>query len=78
LDEPFADLDHNGIKEFALILQEIIKRGKSYIILSSNLSNLFSLVRRVIILKDGRLMWDGKLSEIPYSRREIRELGIVV
>lgn len=60
LDEPFAFLDEQEMKEIMDILKYIYKTFKITVILSTKDSRVFSLFpQRVLFLKEGRLSFDG-------------------
>ncbi len=64
LDEPTASM---GLAEQEKILQLILKlksRGRSLVIVTHNLQELFRVADRVLVLKGGRNIWSGSLSEI--------------
>lgn len=60
LDEPFVGLDPVGVKELISILQEQVKRNKMLAIISSHqLYELNELCKRVLVLYNGELVFDG-------------------
>lgn len=60
LDEPFVGLDPIGIKELIEILHQRVKEKKMQAIISSHqLYELTEICERVLVLHDGKLVYDG-------------------
>jgi len=77
LDEPFAELDFEGKREMARILSRLLSLGKSYIILSCDLTQLYGFVNKLILLKGGLITWEGRIKDLPYDQKRLRSMGIV-
>lgn len=60
LDEPFVGLDPVGVKDLIRILKEQVKKNNMQAIISSHqLFELNELCDRVLVLYDGKLVFDG-------------------
>lgn len=58
-DEPFANLDYNGIKQVNSLIKNLKKSGKTLIILTHELEKCLGLAERLIVLYKGQLVFDG-------------------
>lgn len=78
LDEPTAGLDPRGKKE---ILDLIASLKKSYIktviIVSHNMDEIAKYTQRVLVLKNGELLYDTTPSDLFYNKN-IEELGLAL
>jgi len=64
LDEPTAGLDASGRREFHRMLAAWQKREDAIILwISHDMTELAQVARRVLVLEDGNLLWDGALAE---------------
>lgn len=64
LDEPTNGLDPQGIKELRDFIREIAKTGCSVLISSHNLLELESFITHVCMIKNGKIIFNGELSEL--------------
>jgi ABC-2 type transport system ATP-binding protein len=95
LDEPTLGLDIVSAQSLRDFLREYNKRYKATILLTShNMQDISDLCRRVIIIDKGRLVYNGKISDLttnfvktkdilftlqePATQKEIFEIGHVV
>ena len=58
-DEPFANLDWPGVVQVNTILSQLKNSGKTLIILTHELEKVLALASRLIILFQGKLVFDG-------------------
>jgi biotin transport system ATP-binding protein len=58
-DEPFANLDWPGVVQVNEILTRLKEDGKTLIILTHELEKVLALANRIIILFQGKLVYDG-------------------
>jgi energy-coupling factor transport system ATP-binding protein len=63
LDEPTAGLDPAGRRECVLALQRLHREGKTLVLVSHELDVVAAVTTRVLVLDQGRLVWDGSLKE---------------
>lgn len=59
-DEPFANLDPEGIVDLKEIFSELKKEGKTILVVSHNLEPLYSLTDNLIALREGKVLYSGK------------------
>ncbi|NLN74949.1 MAG: ATP-binding cassette domain-containing protein [Armatimonadetes bacterium] len=63
LDEPSNGLDPRAARKFVDSLRKIAGGGKSVILVTHHLPDIFPEISRVIMLKDGRIFADGPKQE---------------
>lgn len=59
LDEPYANLDYNGIKQVNQLLKELKQDKKTIIILTHELEKCLALADSMIVLYKGEKVFDG-------------------
>lgn len=64
LDEPSVGLDLKAQKDFITMVEELAKSGVSIILVTHHIEEIFSKISRVIMLRDGKIMADGKKDEV--------------
>jgi ABC-type multidrug transport system ATPase subunit len=64
LDEPVNGLDPSGIIEIRNIIQELHSRGKTIFLSSHILSEIEKIATRVGIIKNGKMVFQGTVSEL--------------
>lgn len=74
LDEPMSGLDPIGRRDVRALIEAARAQGKTVFFSTHILSDVETLCDRVAILKQGRLLETGKLSDILKSRRRAFEL----
>lgn len=60
LDEPFANLDLDGVRSVLRILRDLKARGKALIVATHELEKVLAMAGRVLVLDAGRLAFDGE------------------
>ncbi|MGH2332513.1 hypothetical protein [Thermoanaerobacter mathranii] len=63
-DEPFVGLDPKAIRELKDTIKELKKEGKSVLLSTHMLDSVQNLGDRVLILKTGKLIYEGTLEEV--------------
>ena len=58
LDEPFANLDWKGVKLVTSILKKLKEENKTIIILTHEIEKILALTNRVVIINNGKLVFD--------------------
>ncbi len=75
-DEPFANLDWPGVVQVNTIIRDLHADGKTVMVLTHELEKILALANRLLVLHQGRLVYDGKpetaLSEAPLEDWGIR------
>jgi iron complex transport system ATP-binding protein len=64
LDEPTASLDLAARQRFLAMVSRLAGRGKTVILVTHHVEEVIPEVRRVILLKDGRVHGDGPKEEV--------------
>ncbi|MEN6600177.1 MAG: ABC transporter ATP-binding protein [Rectinema sp.] len=59
LDEPFANLDFPSVQEIIELFSALNAEGKTLIVLTHEIEKVFSLASRLLILDQGRIVFDG-------------------
>ena len=62
-DEPFANLDWPGVVQVNSIIKDLIRDGKTLIILTHELEKVLALANRLLVLYQGNLVYDGEPQE---------------
>lgn len=75
LDEPTNSLDPGAVHEFHVILRKLIKSGKSLILVTHQVADILPEVKRVILMKQGRIIADGPKEKILTSAALTRLFG---
>jgi energy-coupling factor transport system ATP-binding protein len=78
LDEATAMLDPAGRKEVLTVLKRLNKEENITIIHITHHMEEATIAQRVIVINDGRIVLDGKPSEVFSRVEEIKELGLEV
>lgn len=77
LDEPTIGLDFSAQRAVRRFIREYSQRHKPAIILTSHyMEDIEALCKRIVILRQGKLVYDGNLSEIQSLARSSRSLHI--
>ena len=64
LDEPTNSLDLHALHTFRQTIRKIARSGTGIILVTHNLHDIIPEISRVILMKDGRFVADGKKKEI--------------
>jgi ABC-2 type transport system ATP-binding protein len=72
LDEPTNGLDPAGVHWLRDFLRQRVDRGGTVLISSHLLAELALSAHHVVIIKDGRLVTQGRLDELVVGRRAVR------
>ncbi len=73
LDEIFAGLNPVSIREIVSLLRDLNRnRGITMLLVEHVLKALFQLTRRVIVLSEGRLIFDGRPEEMANSEEVVK------
>ena len=58
LDEPFANLDWKGVRLVTSLLKKLKEENKTIIILTHEIEKILALTNRVVIINNGKLVFD--------------------
>ncbi len=64
LDEPTNSLDPGAVPEFRAVLRKLARAGKSLILITHHIADLIPEIKRVILMKEGRIVADGPKGRI--------------
>jgi iron complex transport system ATP-binding protein len=64
LDEPTVSLDVRGKRELIAAMRRLARDGKSLVLVTHTLDDLIPEIDRVITVRDGRVLHDGRTREI--------------
>jgi iron complex transport system ATP-binding protein len=64
LDEPTTGLDLMARHRFLATLQNLARRGKTIILVTHHIEEIFPEINRVILLRHGRVLLDGAKEEV--------------
>jgi iron complex transport system ATP-binding protein len=64
LDEPTTGLDLMARRRFLLTLQNLARRGKTIILVTHHIEEIFPEINRVVLLQHGRVLLDGDKLEV--------------
>lgn len=63
-DEPIAGLDYSGKRLFLKLISDLKRNGKTIIVVSHNTDFLAEYADRMVIMKNGEILKDGKTAEL--------------
>ena len=63
LDEPYSNLDYNGVRSVNAMIGKLREEGLTIIILTHELEKCLGLADRFIALSKGKIVFDGKASD---------------
>ena len=72
LDEPTSGLDPIGRHDVKNLIKELAKEGKTVLLSSHLLAEVEDVCDRVVILREGRVCAEGRLSELLERREQVR------
>jgi iron complex transport system ATP-binding protein len=64
LDEPTSSLDLHATHELREILRKLARNGISIIMVTHHLPDIIPEMRRVVLIRDGRVYRDGPKDEV--------------
>lgn len=59
MDEPYSNLDYAGVKDLNQLIGELSASGVTLVILTHEIEKCLALADRFLVLKKGRLVFDG-------------------
>ena len=78
LDEPTAGLDFDGVCRIKKLLLELNEKGVTIVLISHNLELVVEVCKRIIYLKEGKILFDGSKAEFFSQTEELQEQGTEV
>lgn len=67
LDEPTAGVDLASQRELAATLERLVTAGATVVLVAHELGPLAPLIRRAVVLHDGRVSYDGPPADLPHD-----------
>lgn len=74
MDEPTRGVDVGAKREIYTIMTDLVKKGFSIVIISSELPEIVSMADRVIVISGGKIT--GELSREELSQNAIMQLAV--
>ena len=78
LDEPTTGLDLAGRHEFMELVRAIARQGRTLILITHHIEEIIPEIGRVILLRDGRIVADGRKQEVLTSARVSELFGLSI
>ncbi len=77
LDEPTSELDPAGREEIYKLLSNLKKKGEVTILVSSHdTEEMLTYADRIIVLDNGKMIWEGKPTKLFQDVEETKRMGI--
>jgi lipopolysaccharide export system ATP-binding protein len=71
LDEPFANIDPLSVQDVKHLIQHLSKKNISILITDHNAREIFSVVQKSYLVQEGRVTFEGNVSEL-VNNEEVR------
>ena len=78
LDEPTVGLDRKGACKVEKILKRYYRQGKTVIFVSHDIDLVARLASRVVVLKNGKLQFDGSKADLFRNETILKDAGLVL
>jgi energy-coupling factor transporter ATP-binding protein EcfA2 len=78
LDEPTTGLDHRELRGMMALIERLNRSGHTIVIITHAMDVAAACARRVILMRDGRIVGDGPTREIFSDARGIEALGLTL
>jgi lipopolysaccharide export system ATP-binding protein len=72
LDEPFANIDPLSVQEVKAMISHLSQKGISILITDHNAREIFSVVHRSYLVRDGKVMLSGTVEELIHNKEARR------
>ena len=76
LDEPTAGLDWKGQQQLKKLIRHYVNQGRSLVVVSHHLEILFDIVERIIVLFQGKIVFDGSRLELLSRVSDLAQWGL--
>jgi len=76
VDEPTAGLDPISATNMLELFNNLYKGGKSVVLVTHNMDDVLKYASRVLVFKDGSLVYDNKPSKLFSDENKVKELGL--
>lgn len=78
LDEPTAGLDPAGRDELLDLVLQLNDCGMTIVLVSHSMEDVARTARRIIVINDTRIAYDGSVAEVFSHVRELTDMGLSV
>ncbi|MBP3872798.1 MAG: energy-coupling factor transporter ATPase [Lachnospiraceae bacterium] len=77
LDEPTAGMDPEGRGEILRLLKKLHdERHITIVLVSHSMEDVADYADRIVVMDEGKIVWDGEPSEVFVHVRELEEIGL--
>jgi energy-coupling factor transport system ATP-binding protein len=76
LDEPTTGLDHRELQGMMALIRRLNEQGHTVLIITHAMAVAAEFARRVILMRDGRIVRDGRTREVFSDEPLLTELGL--
>ena len=76
LDEPTAGLDPEGREDILGVCRDLNKQGITVILVSHSMEDVAEYAKRILVMNQGKLLYDDRPEEVFRNRRELEEIGL--
>ena len=70
MDEPTSGVDHENQESLAELLGGLVNEGASVLLVAHELGPMRALIDRTVVLRDGRVDYDGPVSGVTFEEHE--------
>lgn len=77
-DEPTAGLDRPGEEAVTALVRKLSEDGKTVILISHDVDLVFALCERIVLLEDGRVVFDGAGSNLLADENKLKSSGYTI
>ncbi|MFA7108111.1 MAG: ABC transporter ATP-binding protein [Sphaerochaetaceae bacterium] len=77
LDEPFANLDYDGVKNILKLIVSLNKEGHTIFLVTHEIEKVLALADNLIILEDGKILKQGLVKDL-YDKVPWEKVGLRV
>ncbi len=78
LDEPTHGLDEMNLNHLEVILQDLVEKDHSVIVVTHDVDLAYRVANRIILLKDGKIIFNGPADEILCNEKLLKEASLVL
>ena len=76
LDEPTAGLDPEGREDVLGVCRDLNAQGITVILVSHSMEDVAEYAKRIMVMNQGKLLYDGKPEEVFRDWRKLEEIGL--
>ncbi len=77
LDEPTSGLDPSGKREILTLIDSLRRKWvKTVVMISHNIDEIAEFANRIVVMDEGRILYDTTPSEVFIHSKKLREIGL--